>query len=328
VPDRPAIIVPDDFPSVFNGTPAHERCKKIGETRVFTARGADEEAELIRRIDRARVAINIRAHARFTDGVMIGCRNLELISIWGTGTDNVDLDAAGRHGITVCNTPGINAFAVAEHTLALMLATARRIPQIDREVRGGGWPRDLLTQLLGKTLGVFGTGQIGARVISLAKALGMEVLAYSARGDAAAVAALGARAASKDEILRAADVVTLHLRLAPDTRGFLGRRELALMKPTAILVNTGRGALVEREALLDALGRGRIAGAGLDVFHDEPIKPDDPVLALPSVVLSPHNAGQTPEVIRDGLLRAIENVENYLAGKPTDVVVAPVKPRR
>ena len=209
---------------------------------MFTARGADDEAELIRRIDRARVAINIRAHARFTDGVMTACRNLEMISIWGTGTDNVDLDAAGRHGITVCNTPGINAFAVAEHTLALMLATARRIPRVDREVRSGAWPRDMLTQLLGKTLGVFGTGKIGARVISLAKAFGMDVLAYSARGDTAAVAALGARAASKDEILRAADVVTLHLRLAPDTRGFLGRRELALMKPTAILVNTGRGA--------------------------------------------------------------------------------------
>jgi phosphoglycerate dehydrogenase-like enzyme len=324
----PAIIIPDDYPSVFDGTLAHERCKKVGETRVFTARGADDEAELIRRIDRARVAINIRAHARFTDGVMTACRNLEMISIWGTGTDNVDLDAAGRHGITVCNTPGINAFAVAEHTLALMLATARRIPRIDREVRGGAWPRDMLTQLLGKTLGVFGTGKIGARVISLANAFGMDVLAYSARGDAAAVVRLGAQAASKDEILRAADVITLHLRLAPDTRGFLGRRELALMKPTAILVNTGRGALVEREALLDALGRGRLAGAGLDVFHDEPIKPDDPLLAVPSVVLSPHNAGQTPEVIRDGLLRAIENVEHYLAGRPTDVVVAPVKPRR
>ena len=322
------IAVPDDFPSVFENTPAHERCKKIGETHVVTARGADDEAELIRRIDRAQVVINIRAHARFTERVMTSCRKLGLISIWGTGTDNVDLDAAGRHGITVCNTPGVNAFAVAEHTLALMLAAARRIPRIDREVRGGAWPRDFLIQLLGKTLGVFGTGKIGARVISLAKAFGMEILAYSARGDAAAVTALGARAAAKDEICRAADVITLHLRLGPETRGFLGRREFALMKPTAILVNTGRGALVEREALIDALGRGRIAGAGLDVFHDEPLKPDDPLLALPSVVLSPHNAGQTPEVIRDGLLRAIENVENYLAGKPTDVVVAPVKSRR
>ncbi|HYS18306.1 MAG TPA: NAD(P)-dependent oxidoreductase [Candidatus Binatia bacterium] len=322
------ITIPDDFPSVFNGTSAHERCKKIGETKVYTARGADEDAELIRRIDDARIAINIRAHARFSEGVMAACRKLEMISIWGTGTDNIDLDAAGRHGITVCNTPGVNAFAVAEHTLALMLAAARRIPRIDREVRDGGWPRDFLTQLLGKTLGVFGTGKIGARVIALGKALGMEVLAYSARGDAAAVAALGARAASKEEVLRRADVVTLHLRLGPETRGFLGRREFSLLKSTAILVNTGRGALVEREALLDALGQNKIAGAGLDVFHDEPLKPGDPLLAFPSVVLSPHNAGQTPEVIRDGLLRAIENVENYLAGNPTDVVVAPVKARR
>jgi len=259
---------------------------------------------------------------------MESCKKLEMISIWGTGTDNIDLDAAGRHGITVCNTPGINAFAVAEHALALMLATARRIPRIDREVRSGAWPRDLLTQLLGKTLGVFGTGKIGGRVIALGKALGMDVLAYSARGDAAAVAALGARAASKDDILRCADVISLHLRLAPETRGFLGRREFAAMKPTAILINTGRGALVERGALVDALTQGKLGAAGLDVFHDEPIKPGYALLALQNVVLSPHNAGQTPEVIRDGLLRAIENVENYLAGKPTDIVVAPVKARR
>jgi D-3-phosphoglycerate dehydrogenase / 2-oxoglutarate reductase len=322
------ITVPDDYPSVFEKTPAHARCLKVGDTKVYTARGADEEAELIKRIDSARIAINIRAHARFTDRVMEACRKLEMISIWGTGTDNIDLDAAGRHGITVCNTPGVNAFAVAEHAVALMLATARRIPRIDREVRGGAWPRDLLTQLLGKTLGVFGTGKIGARVITIAKALGMDVLAYSARGDSAAVAALGARAASKEEICRNADVISLHLRLAPETRGFLGRREFAMMKPTAILINTGRGAMVEREALVDALTQNKLAGAGLDVFHDEPLKPGDPFLALPSVVLSPHNGGQTPEVIRDGLLRAIENVENYLAGKPTDTVVAPVKARR
>src|SRR5256712_4169181 len=292
-PDLKALVtiaVPDDFPSVFENTPAHERCRKVGDTRVFTARGADDEGELIRRIGNGRYAINIRAHGRFTDGVMAGCRKLELISIWGTGTDNIDLGAAGRHGVTVCNTPGVNAFAVAEHTLALMLATARKIPRIDREMRGGAWPRELLTQLLGKTLGVFGTGTIGRRVITLAKAIGMDVLAWSARGDAAAVSALGARPATKDEICRTADVITLHLRLAPETRGFLGRRELAMMKPAAILVNTGRGALVERDALLDALGQGKIAGAGLDVFHDEPLKPGDPLVAFPSALLSPHNA--------------------------------------
>ncbi|HXG02191.1 MAG TPA: NAD(P)-dependent oxidoreductase [Candidatus Binatia bacterium] len=324
----PLIVVPDDYPSVFEGTPAHERARRLGEVRVFTARGADEEAELIRRIDRARVAINIRAHARFTEAVFAACRSLEMISIWGTGTDNVDLDAAGRHGVTVCNTPGVNARAVAEHALALMLAAARRIPRIDREMREGRWPRELLTQLLGKTLGVFGIGTIGARVVELGRAIGMSVLAWSLQGDAARVAALGARAAGKEEILREADVVSLHLRLIPETRGFLGRKELGLMKRSAILINTARGALVEREALLEALEQRRIAGAGLDVFHDEPLKPGDPLLRLDNVVLSPHNAGQTPEVIRDGLLRAVENVENYLAGRPTDVVVAPVRRRR
>src|SRR5439155_1485627 len=132
-----------------------------------------------------------------------------------------------------------------------------------------GTPAHDRCKKLGETRGAFGTGKIGARVIALAKAFGMDVLAYSARGDVASVAALGARAASKDEICRRADVITLHLRLAPETRGFLGRREFSLMKPTAILVNTGRGALVERDALLDALGQNKIAGAGLDVFHDE-----------------------------------------------------------
>src|SRR4030095_9623370 len=276
----PLIAVPDDFPSVFEGSAAHERAKKIGETRVVTARGADDEAELIKRIGGARGAVTPRAHPRYRDGVFAACRDLKMVSVWGTGTDNIDLEAAGRRGITVCNTPGVNAFAVAEHAIALMLTTGRRIPKIDREMRGGAWPREMLTQCLGKTLGVFGTGTIGARVITLAKALGMDVLAWSARGDESHIRSLGAQPAPKDEILKGADFVSLHLRLTPETRGFLTRRELSLMKKTAILINTGRGALVEREALLDALRQGRIAGAGLDVFHEEPLTPGDAVLTL------------------------------------------------
>jgi D-3-phosphoglycerate dehydrogenase / 2-oxoglutarate reductase len=321
----PLIVVPDDFPSVFQNSAAHEAARKLGETVIFPARGADEEQELIRRIGRARVAINIRAHARFSDGVFAGCPQLKMVSIWGTGTDNIDLDAAGRRGVTVCNTPGANAFAVAEHALALMLATGRKLVRIDREMRGGAWPREMLTQCLGKTLGVFGTGTIGARVVALGRAIGMDVLAWSARGNEARIRAMGARPAAKDDIVRTADFVSLNLRLTPETRGFLGHRELSLMKKTAILVNTGRGALVDRAALLDALTHRKIAGAGLDVFHDEPLKPGDPILGFDSVVLSPHNAGQTAEVVRDGLLRAVKNVENFLAGTPTDIVVAPVR---
>jgi phosphoglycerate dehydrogenase-like enzyme len=319
------IVVPDDFPSVFQGSAAHEGAKALGAVRVFTERGADEQSELIRRIGDARVAVNIRAHARFTDGVFLACPALQMVSVWGTGTDNVDLHAAGMRGVTVCNTPGVNAFAVAEHALALMLAVGRKIPAIDREMRGGKWPREMLTQLLGKTLGVFGMGTVGSRVATLGRAIGMDVLAWSARGDEGRIRAAGAKPAVKEDILRQADVVSLHVALGEDTRGFIGRKELALMKPGAILVNTGRGALVERDALLAALRERKIMGAGLDVFHQEPLAADDPILALPNVVLSPHNAGQTPEVVRDGLLRAIANVEHFLAGKPTDVVVAPVR---
>ena len=319
------IVVPDDFPSVFDGTPAHERAKKLGEVVVFTERGADNEQELIRRIGRAKVAINIRAHARFTDGVFTACPALKMVSVWGTGTDNFDLNAAGMRGVTICNTPGVNAFAVAEHALTLMLAVGRRIPTLDAEMRNNKWPRDLLTQMLGKTLGVFGMGAIGARVATLGKAIGMDVLGWSATGDLGRIRSAGAVPASKDEILERADVVSLHVRLSPETRGFLGRKELAQMKRTAILVNTGRGALVDREALLAALAERKIMGAGLNVFHQEPLATDDQILALPNVILSPHNAGQTPEVIRDGLLRAVENVEHFLKGTPRDVVVAPVR---
>ena len=312
------IVVPDDFPSIFRGTQAEERCARLGQVRVYSERGADQEAELIRRLGTAHAAVNIRAHARFTEQVFAACSGLKMVSIWGTGTDNIDLDAAARHGVTVSNTPGVNANAVAEHTIALMLAVARRIPKIDSEMRTGAWPREPLTQLLGKTLGVFGTGAIGTRVIALGRALGMRVLAWSARRRADA----DSQQLLKDDILREADVVTLHLRLTPDTRGFIGQRELALMKWAAIVINTGRGALIERSALLEGLTAGAIA-AGLDVFHEEPLRAEDPILKLPNVVLSPHNAGQTPEVIRDGLLSAVANVEHFLQGRPSNVVVAP-----
>lgn len=314
------IVVPDDFPSVFEGSAAHDRAQALGTVRVHTGRGADAEDELARRIGSARIAINIRAYARFTDFVLRACPELRMISIWGTGTDNIDLAAAAQRGVTVCNTAGVNAIAVAEHAIALMLAVARKIPAVDREMRGGAWPRETLVQLHGKTLGVFGTGAIGAQVARLGRAFGMTVLAWSARGNAARLEAMELTPASKQEILRRADFISLHLRLTPATRGFIGRGEFAAMPPSAILVNTGRGQLIDRDALIAALAAGKIAGAGLDVFHDEPIRPDDPLLGLATTVLSPHHAGQTAEVRRDGLMRTVENIANFLNGSPTHVV--------
>jgi len=237
-----------------------------------------------------------------------------MISIWGTGTDNVDLDACRRRGITVGHTPGVNAHAVAEHTLALMLALTRRIPSLDREVRSGQWPRGLLVQLEGKTLGVVGLGAIGRRVASLAAPFGMNLLAATWGEDAGRAAAVGARHVPIETLLQQSDIVSLHLRLSAETEAVINRARLALMKPGAFLLNTARGRLVDREALVDTLRHGHLAGAALDVFHEEPISANDPLLALPNVILTPHNAGMTQEVIDVGLLQTVENVRRFLQG--------------
>jgi D-3-phosphoglycerate dehydrogenase len=306
------IVVPDDFPVVLTGTPAERQLRALGDVTVFTERGADREEELIRRVDGAAAALSIRAHSRFTERLLDACPSLRMISIWGTGTDNVDLEACRARGIVVTNTPGINAHSVAEHTMALMLAVTRRFPAMDRAIHAGEWPRAMLDQLEGKTLGIVGLGAIGSRVAALASAFGMRLLAFPWGPDNGRAARLGARLVDLDTLLRESDVVTLHLRLNGETDGFLDCARLALMKPTAFLINTSRGRVVDETALVDALRGGRLAGAGLDVFRREPLGADDPLLALPLVVLTPHNAGTTPEVIAAGLSRAVENVERFL----------------
>jgi phosphoglycerate dehydrogenase-like enzyme len=307
------IAVPDDFPSVFAGSDAERRLRELGDVALFSERGAEDEAELIRRVGAARAVINIRAYSKFTPRVLAACPNLGLISIWGTGTDNVDLTACGARGVTVENTPGVNANAVAEHTLALMLAATRGIPAMDAGVRAGEWPRRLLTQLEGKTLGLVGFGAIGRRVAALAKPFGMRLLVSTWGPDDGRAAAAGATHVPLATLLRDADIVSLHMRLTAETQGIIGRSEFALMKPSAFLVNTARAGLVDRGAMLEVLQQGRIAGAGLDVFHQEPVAPGDPLLSLSNVVLTPHDAGMTPEVIDLGLRRAVENVERFLS---------------
>ncbi|MFI5310227.1 MAG: phosphoglycerate dehydrogenase [Gemmatimonadales bacterium] len=317
------IAVPDDFPAALSGSPAEPRLRALGDVTIHTERGADQEAELARRVGDAEIVVNIRAHARFTARVLAGCPRLKLISIWGTGTDNVDLAACRARGVTVTNTPGVNAHAVAEHTMALMLAVTRRIPLMDREIRAGQWPRGLQVQLEGKTLGLVGLGAIGRRVAALATPFGMRILVSTWGPDEGRATTAGAHHVPIETLLREADVVSLHLRLGPETRGFLGRERLALMKATAFLVNTARAGLVDRDALVEALRGGRLAGAALDVFHEEPVERSDALLAMENVVLTPHNAGMTREVIDNGLRRAVENVERFLQGKPRDVVVSP-----
>jgi phosphoglycerate dehydrogenase-like enzyme len=308
------IVVPDDFPVVLTGSPAERQLRTLGNVTVYTERGAEQETELVRRIGDAGIVVNIRAYARFSESVLTACPSVQMISLWGTGTDNIDLDACRRRGITVANTPGVNAHAVAEHTLALILALTRRIPSLDREVRSGQWPRGLLVQLEGKTLGIIGLGAIGRRVAMLAAPFGVNLLAATWGPDGGRAAVVGAHHVPIETLLQESDIVSLHLRLSVETEAVINPARLALMKPSAFLVNTARGRLVDREALVDALLHGRLAGAALDVFHEEPIAANDPLLTLPNVVLTPHNAGMTQEVIDEGLLQTVENVRLFLQG--------------
>lgn len=308
------IVVPDDFPVVLTGSPAERLLRTLGDVTVYTERGAEQETELVRRIGAADIVVNIRAYTRFSESALTACPSVKMISIWGTGTDNVDLAACRKRGVTVGHTPGVNAHAVAEHTLALMLAVTRRIPSLDRDVRSGQWPRGLLVQLEGKTLGIVGLGAIGRRVAALAAPFGAHLLAATWGPDAGRAAAVGARHAPIETLLQESDIVSLHLRLSAETEAVINRERLALMKPGAFLVNTARGRLVDREALVDALRNGRLAGAALDVFHEEPIAASDMLLTLPNVILTPHNAGMTQEVLDVGLLQTVENVRRFLHG--------------
>jgi D-3-phosphoglycerate dehydrogenase / 2-oxoglutarate reductase len=308
------IVVPDDFPVVLTGSPAERLLRALGNVTVYTERGAEQETELVRRIGDADIVVSLRAYTSFSESALTACPSVRMISIWGTGTDNVDLAACRRRGVTVAHTPGVNAHAVAEHTLALMLAVTRRIPSLDRDVRSGQWPRGLLVQLEGKTLGIVGLGAIGRRVAALAEPFGVRLLAATWGPDAGRAAAVGARHTPIETLLQESDIVSLHLRLSAETEAVINRARLALMKPGAFLVNTARGRLVDREALVDALRHGRLAGAALDVFHEEPIPASDPLLTLPNVILTPHNAGMTQEVIDVGLLQTVENVRRFLQG--------------
>ncbi|HTT61840.1 MAG TPA: NAD(P)-dependent oxidoreductase [Bryobacteraceae bacterium] len=311
----PTIVIPDDAPPVMAASEAYARLlRRMRVDYHDTLPGSEER--LIERIGAAEIVINIRSSSLFTENVFRQAPHLRLLSLWGTGTDNVDLAAAARHGVTVTNTPGVSAFSIAEHALALMLAAARRIPQIDGEMRQGRWPRGHAAQMHGKTLGIIGLGAVGRRFAFLGAAIGMRVIAWTMHPQPA----LGFELVTLDDLLRLSDVVSLHLRLSAETRGFIGKRELGMMKPSAILINTARGPIVDEPALIEALATKRIAAAGLDVFAVEPLPPGHPLTRLENVVLTPHCAGITAEALEAGLRLSIDNVWNFLNGSPTNVV--------
>ena len=318
----PRISIPDDAPPVMGPSAAYQGLDQRAEIAYHDSLPGSE-AELIERIRGFDAVINIRSSVDFTDAVFAACPDLRIVSLWGTGTDHVDAEAAVRHGVTVTNTPGVSAVAMAEHTLTLMLSAARRIPEVDAETKAGGWPRAFVTQLHGKTLGVIGLGAIGRQTARIARGIGMTVVAWTMHPNPDLAHELSVELVELDELCRLSDVVSLHLRQSPDTMGFIGSREFASMKPTAIFINTARGPIVDEAALIEALEEKRIAAAGLDVFDAEPLPRGHPLTNLSNVVLTPHSGGATREALEAGLKLSIDNVFDFLEGRPANVVAAP-----
>ncbi|HVD16809.1 MAG TPA: phosphoglycerate dehydrogenase [Actinomycetota bacterium] len=259
------------------------------------AHDALDRAELLARVADAD-ALVVRSATQVDGEVLAAGRNLKVVGRAGIGLDNVDVNAATRLGVMVVNAPQSNVISAAEHTVALILAQARNIPQADAALREGRWERSRFqgAELYGKTLGIVGLGRVGALVAQRLNAFGMRVIAYDPYVSRDRAAQMGVELASLVDVLTRADVVTVHLPKTPETTGLIGERELAAMRPGARLVNTARGGLVDETALAKAVESGHLGGAALDVFNEEPTT-QSPLFDLDRVVVTPHLGASTAE---------------------------------
>ncbi len=278
------------------------------------AYAADELIPLLDGVDAVVAAVDA-----YTAAVFAACPQLKIVSRWGIGIDSIDLDAATAAGVVVTNTPGTTTEAVADYAFALLLASARRVVEGEQAVRAGLWAELTGPLVCGKTLGLVGYGQIGRAVARRAAGFGMTVLAY----DPYQTAADGAELVPLERLLAESDFISLHAAVTPETRGLIDARALALVKPSAHLINTGRGALIDDAALCAALHEGRLAGAALDVFSAEPLPADHPLRDAPRCLLTPHTAYNATEAAVDTSSMAADNILRLAQGQPGAAVCNP-----
>jgi D-3-phosphoglycerate dehydrogenase len=314
------IVIPGDDPPQLQGSPHLDRLREHGNVILHLDRPGDE-AEKVRRAAGATCLINSRGAVKWPGHVLEQLPALRMITVCGIGTDAIDCAAARDLRIAVCNIPGLTAPIVAEHALALMLATARRVCFQTTQLRRGIWKTPDNIFLAGKRLGILGVGPIGAYTARLARAIGMRVQAWTFNPTPQRSEELGVPFVPLDDLLRTSDVVSIHVKLTDQTRGLIGPREIGLMKPGALLVNTARGAIIDTAALVAALNAGHLGGAGLDVFDVEPLPADHPLLKCEQVVLTPHVADQNPEGMEILNKGAVDNVLAFLDGKAQNRVV-------
>jgi len=314
------VVIPDDVVGAYARSPETDRLKPLAAVEIHASRPPDEAA-LIDRMRRADVVLSFRpAFTKFPGPVIRAAERLGMLCISGTGVEDVDVAAATGRGIAVTNVVGSANRAVAEHCLALMFAVSRQVSAQDRAIRSGVWQAQEGIELGGRTLGIVGLSAIARELTPMAAALGMRLLSWSRNNDPGRAAQAGATAVSLETLLAESDVVSVHLRLNAETRDFVSARQLAAMKPGAIVVNTARGQVIDETALIAALRSGHLRGAGLDVFAEEPLPAGHPFLEMPNVVMTPVAAWNTVESSERMIRWSIDNVVGFLTGRPINVV--------
>ena len=312
--ERVKIVIPGDDPVQCAGSPHLEKLKPYGDVELYSDR-PESSAEKVERVKDADIIINSRGVVSWGAEEFNQLPNLKMIATCSIGTDMFDLEAAKDKGIIICNQPGRTAPVVAEHMFGLMFAAAKRAAYFTAGVKEGKWLRMDNMMVQGKTLGIVGTGAIGAEMARLGRAIGMNVVAWTYNPSQERAEKLGVTFVELDELLQKADIISLHVKLTDDSNGLIGKRELGLMKPGAILLNGARGAVVDTGALVDALNTGHLGGVGIDVYDQEPVPPDYPLLACEQVVLTPHCADMTPEGVDLLNSGAVENIIAYMEGR-------------
>ncbi len=295
-----------------------EHLKKQGHTIVFHTERTEKEEILIERARDADILVlsNIPLKKHFFES----CPGLKMISVAFTGVDHIDLEECGKRDIVVCNAAGYSTQAVAELTIGMMIAVYRKIAGSDTITRISGDRRDFLgSELHGKTVGIIGLGAIGQKVARLANAFGCTVLGYNrSNKEVEQVTPV-----SKEELLTRSDIITVHLPLTPATKNFIGTTELSLMQPHTIIINTARGPIVEQNALYNALRKGQIAGAAVDVYDQEPALPANfELFNAPNLLMLPHIGYATKEALTNRLDIVIKNIEMWLAGTPQNRILS------
>jgi phosphoglycerate dehydrogenase-like enzyme len=314
----PRLTILDDYQRVAlrcTDWSAVEERYDVDDVHEFIA----DPSALRARLAESEVVVAMRERTRFDADLLFALPALRLLVTTGMANASIDLDAARSRGITVCGTSGTGN-AVPEITIGMMIALARNFVAEDAAMRAGGWQHTLGMGLQGRTLGVVGLGRLGVPVARLAKALGMDVVAWSPHLTQERADPHGVRAVDKTQLFAASDVVTIHMPLSDASRGLVGAADLALMKPTAFLINTSRGPIVDEAALVDALRARRIAGAGLDVYDVEPLPAEHPLRALPNTLLLPHIGYVTDDVYAHWYGQVVEDVLAWSDGAPIRVL--------